>query len=167
MEARGSLGLSCIYWLLAWLLAGTFCSLLSVASQRGLQKALSNKRLSLDMTKVPRRLTHDGASRMRRWADTQTSLVIVYEVAAPLPPSAGRVPTRCFVAVRSNDARLSQGEASACHPRSLIRRAEPPGRSLRYHLALKGDSTSPRCLTSGMKFIREIRAYTWFMRAGF
>jgi hypothetical protein len=43
-KARGSLELSCIYWLLA----GTFCSLLSVASQRGLQKALFHERLSLD-----------------------------------------------------------------------------------------------------------------------
>ena len=47
LEARGSLVLSCIYWLLAWLLAGTFCSLLSVASQRGLQKALLNDSLWL------------------------------------------------------------------------------------------------------------------------
>ncbi len=43
LEARGSLELSCI----CWLLAGTFCSLLSVASQRGLQKALLNESLSL------------------------------------------------------------------------------------------------------------------------
>src|SRR5690349_13787304 len=80
LDARGSLVLSCICWLLAWLLAGTFCSLLSVASQRGLQKALCNESLSLYQAKVPRRLTHDGASGMRRRADTQTSLVISVRV---------------------------------------------------------------------------------------